>query len=165
MNNKQQIEIEFDYNKELFREAYKSIFDSKVKPQNFIWLGVLLLLVFFFSYKGDNNYWFYLPLLGIPFGFLFAKFYLTRKWGDRSYKQYAGKKAKWIITKSNVQIVLGKSSKTVAWNYFEKASIGKEVVLLVTTDNVLTPIPVNAFNNDDLELFKEWLDAGIYGSK
>lgn len=161
MNNKQQIIIEFDYSKELFREAYKSLFDQKVKPQNFIWLGLLLVLVFFFTYKGDNNFWLYLPLFGLPLGFVFARFFLTKKWGDKAFKQYEGKKVTWVIGSKDIQIT-GRSTATVQWDYFEKATVGKEVILLITIKKVLTPLPVSAFTGNDLEQFKIWVDEKIY---
>ena len=166
MEDNRQIEIEFTYTKELFREAYKSMFNAKVKPRNFIWLGVILVILFAVSYyrNGFNltDIWYYLPLFGIPLGFLLTKTYLPRKWGDKTYAQYAGKKIKWIISSNEIKIIKDGKTLTVDWNYFEKASISNGVILLVTTEGVITPIPVSAFKNDDFALFENWLDKNIY---
>jgi hypothetical protein len=167
MDDKKLIEIEFEYTKELFREAYRSMFNAKVKPRNFIWLGVVLVIVFFVNYfrNGFNltDVWYYLPLFGIPLGFLLTKAYLPRKWGDKTFEQYAGKTIKWIIGPQSIQIIKDGKSLTVDWSYFEKGTISNGVILLVTaTDKVITPIPVSAFKNDDFELFKKWLDENLY---
>ncbi len=165
MDDTRRIEIEFEYTKELFREAYRGMFNAKVKPQNFIWLGLILVIVFIFNYyRNDFNFtdvWYYLPLFGIPLGFLLTKTYLPRKWGDKTFEQYAGKKIKWIISNQNIQIIKDGASITVRWNYFEKASISNGIILLVTTNKVITPIPVSAFKNEDFELFRTWLDENV----
>ena len=162
MENNRTIEIEFTYTKELFREAYRSMFDAKVKPRNFIWLGVILLILFGVTYYRNGfsltDVWYYLPLFGIPLGFLLTKAYLPRKWGDKTYEQYAGKKIKWVMSSNEVQIIKDGKTLTVDWNYFKKASISNGIVLLVTTNEVITPIPVSSFKNDDFEIFKEWLE-------
>jgi YcxB-like protein len=167
MDDTRQIEIEFVYTKELFREAYRSMFNAKVKPRNFIWLGVILAILFAVNYfrNGFNltDVWYYLPLFGIPMGFLLTRAYLPRKWGDKTYLQYAGKKIKWILSSHNVQIIKDGKTLTVEWSYFKKASISNGIILLVTTNDVITPIPVSSFNNNDFELFKEWLDKNVPG--
>ena len=167
MDDARKIEIEFTYTKGLFREAYRSMFNEKVKPRNFIWLGVILAILFSVSYYRNGfvltDVWYYLPLFGIPLGFLLTKAYLPRKWGDKTYHQYAGKTIKWIFGESEIQIIKDGKTLTVDWNYFEKASISNGVVLLVTTQKVITPIPISSFKHDDFELFKTWLDKNIYG--
>jgi hypothetical protein len=168
MSDTRQIEIEFVYTRELFREAYLNLFNSKVKPQNFIWFGAIIIVIFLFSYGGNSFFpagaWYYLPLLGIPLGYLFTKLYLPRKWGDRTFKKYEGRRAKWIITSENIQIITDKSKSTVRWSFFEKATISNGVILLVTSKHAPTPVPVSAFSNEDFELFKTWLDKNVPGA-
>jgi hypothetical protein len=165
MDNTRQIEIEFVYTKELFREAYRSMFNAKVKPRNFIWLGVILLILFLFNFSRNGfsftDVWYYLPLFGIPLGFLLTKTYLPRKWGDKTYEQYAAKRIKWIIGDQNIQIIKDGKTLTVEWSYFKKATINNGIVLLVTANDVITPIPISAFKNGDFELFKAWLDTNV----
>jgi len=167
MDDKKQIEIEFVYTKELFRESYRDLFDNKVKPRNFIWVGVVIVIyliynIYTYGFHMDDL-WYYLPLLGVPLGLWFARFYLPRQWGDKTFKRFADKKFLWRITRQNILIFSEGKKATIPWSDFTKAMTGKEVITLETSKNRRTPIPVSAFKNNDLEVFKTWLTENIAG--
>ena len=160
-NSRQQISIEFSFSKELFRESYRNLFNDKVKPSNFIWVAVVLIIYFIYSIYTTgfhtSDLWFYLPLLGIPAGLWFARFYLPRRWGDKTFKQYEGKKYKWLIDDVGIRITNDNSKAVLPWSDFSKATIGKQVIYLETKSGKRTPIPVSAFTPDDYELFTSWI--------
>ena len=165
MDDKQQIEIEYTITKESCREAYRYLYDLKVNPKNFIWVGAIMLLYYAYSLYNDGfnkqDYWFYLPLLGLPLGLLITKYYFPRKWGDKMYKQYLGKVIKWVMTKQDIHLSVDNKGKTVQWNYFKKAVLSKGVILMFSTGDIITPIPVASFKNNDFELFKTWLEENV----
>ena len=164
-NSKQQILIEFSFSKELFRESYRNLFNDKVKSSNFIWVALVLLIYFIYNIYTTgfhtNDLWFYLPLLGIPAGLWFARFYLPRRWGDKTFKQYEGKTYKWVIDDNDIQINSDKSKAVLPWSDFSKATIGKQVIYLETSGGRRTPIPVSAFTAQDYELFIFWIHEKI----
>ncbi len=165
--DKRQIKIEFSFTKEIFRESYRNLFDDKVKPRNFIWFGVVLIAYFVYNFYTTgfhkDDLWFYLPLLGIPAGLWFAKFFLPRRWGDKTFKQYEGKKYTWLINNEGIQINSDKSKVNLPWSNFSKATIGTHVIYLETADGKRTPIPVSAFSQSQLELFKDWIYEIVKG--
>jgi hypothetical protein len=165
MDDTQQIEIEYSVTKEVGRQAYSYVYNSKVKPQNFIWLGVILIAVYYFDHRSLSlqsfDGWYFLPLLGIPLGLLITKYYLPRKWGDKMYKQYLGKTIKWVITKQNIHLYIGGGGKTLSWGYFKQAILTNGIILMVTTSDIMTPIPVSAFKEGEFEIFKKWLEENV----
>jgi hypothetical protein len=167
MDDTQQIEIEYDVSKEVGRAAYQYLYNSKVNPKNFIWVGVVLLLYYLYSFYTDGfnkqDLWFYLPLLGFPLGILITRYYLPLIWGNRMYKQHLGKKIKWVITKQNIQLSIGKAGKTVPWSYFQKAILSNGIILMVTATGIITPIPINAFKEGEFEVFKAWIEENLPG--
>ena len=165
MEDTRKIEIEYAVSREASREAYRYIYHEKVRPRNFIWIGVILVIYCAYSFYtrgfSQDDLWYYLPLLGIPLGLLITTYYLPRKWGDKLYKQYSGKKMKWVITEWNIEITATASASTVEWSYFKRAVISNGVILMFTAGNNITPIPIDAFKSDDFEQFKIWVEKNL----
>jgi len=166
-----QIEIEFQYEKELLVEAL-SFQMKKVRRRGliigfgFISLIIASICVSIFILKepfklSDISSYYVIFFLIMIFA-LSLLLRMPTMGANKILQENSFKKSrKWIINETNIQVITEQSNSNMQWSMFQKAAIQKNFILLYPNSHSSHIIPTNCFKGNDLELFKSWIRKNI----